>query len=99
MNSEKTKIGRAKLIKSQTLKYSTKLKTVKIKLPRTAFKAKFFLTLKANEPFTQLKKVFTKALRLYYFDSKYYICIKNDAFKYDIGKVFSQLALNQYFSE
>ena len=52
MNSEKTKIGRAKLIKSQTLKYSTKLKTVKIKLPRTAFKAKFFLTLKANEPFT-----------------------------------------------
>ena len=52
-----------------------------------------FLIPKARLAFTKLKQAFIKALILYHFDWKYYICIKTDISKYVIGKVLSQLTL------
>ena len=48
----------------------------------------------ARLAFTQLKKVFTKAPILWYFDPEYYIRIETDVSGYAIGRVLSQLTLN-----
>lgn len=50
-----------------------------------------FFTLKASLPFTQLKKAFTKAPILCYFDSEHHIQFKIKASGYAIGGVPSQL--------
>ena len=81
MNSRKTKIGTAFSIESTTSNNFIKSKIAKVMLPKTASKAKVFLTLKAKQIFTKLGQVFGKASILYYFDSKYYIYIKSDGSK------------------
>lgn len=50
-----------------------------------------FFIFKASLAFTELTKAFIKALILYYFDQKYYIWIKTDAWGYIIGKILKQL--------
>lgn len=46
---------------------------------------------KASLTFTQLKKIFIKALILYYFNLERYIQIKTNASSYAIGGVLNQL--------
>ena len=53
-----------------------------------------YLTFDARQAFTQLRQTFTKALILQHFDSKYLIQIKSDASGCAIGRVLSQLILN-----
>lgn len=53
-------------------------------------RAGFFIS-EASLAFTLLKKVFTQALILYYFDPKCHIWIKTDALGYVIGRVLTQL--------
>ena len=53
-----------------------------------------YLTPKAKLAFTQLSKVFTKALIFRYFDLECYIRTKTDVSNYTICGVLSQLALN-----
>ena len=55
------------------------------------------LTLKAKKAFMHVQKAFTKALILRHFDPKYHICIEIDASGYAIGKVLSQITLDQHF--
>ena len=58
-----------------------------------------FLTFRAKEAFSRLRKAFTKAPILRHFDSEYNIRIEIDTSEYAIGRVFSQIAFNQYFSD
>ena len=48
-----------------------------------------FLTSKASLAFTQLRKAFTKALILHYFNPKHYIWIKTNCSGYAIGRMLS----------
>ena len=49
----------------------------------------------AEQPFTQLRQTFTKALILQHFDSEYHIQIETDVPGYAIGGVLSQLTLDK----
>ena len=53
-----------------------------------------YLTPDAKVAFIQLRKVFIKALILCYFDLECHIQIKTDVSAYAIGRVLSQLILN-----
>lgn len=53
-----------------------------------------FPTFEAKLAFAILKQAFIEAPILYHFDPKCYICIKTDVLSYTIGKVFSELILN-----
>ncbi len=53
-----------------------------------SFKASF-LTFEASLAFTQLKKVFTKALILYYFDLECHIRIETNISRYTISWILS----------
>ena len=53
-----------------------------------------YLTPKARLAFTQLKKAFTKALILQHFDLKCHIRIETNTSGYVIGKILSQLTLD-----
>ena len=50
-----------------------------------------FISSKASLAFTRLRKAFTKAPILHYFDPKHHILIETDASSYTIGGVLSQL--------
>lgn len=54
-----------------------------------------FLILEAKTAFLHLQTAFIKALVLYYFDLKSHIRIQTNTFGYVIGKILSQLTLNQ----
>lgn len=54
------------------------------------FKIGFFI-FKAKLVFTQLRKMFTKALILYHFNLQRYIQLKTEALGYTIGKALSQM--------
>ncbi len=56
-----------------------------------------FLTLGVKKTFIQLRKSFIKASILYYFDIKCHLCIKTDVLGYAIGRVLSQITLDQLF--
>ena len=53
-----------------------------------------FLTSGARKAFTKLRQVFVKALILNHFDLEYYIQIETDTSGYIIGRIFSQLILD-----
>ena len=53
-----------------------------------------YLTSEARLAFTQLRKAFTKAPILRHFDLKCHIRIETDALGYTIGRVLSQLTLD-----
>ena len=57
-----------------------------------------FLTFEAKKTFIHLWKPFTKALILRHFDLKCHIWIETDVSSYAIGRVFSQMTLDQHFS-
>ena len=57
-------------------------------------RAKDYLTPKAWLAFTQFKKAFTKALIFRQFDLEYHIQIETNVSSYAIGKVLSQLTLD-----
>ena len=58
-----------------------------------------FLTSNAKKTFNRLKQAFTKAPILQHFDPECHIRIETDASGYAIGRVLSQLTLNQVISE
>ena len=53
-----------------------------------------FFTLGARLAFTKLRQAFVKTSILYHFDSKYYIRVETDVSDYAIGRVLSQLTLD-----
>ena len=53
-----------------------------------------FLTTNAKKAFAELRQAFIKAPILNHFDLKHYIQIKTDALGYVIGRIFSQLTLD-----
>ena len=57
-----------------------------------------FFTFKVSLAFTQLRKAFTKALILYYFDPKHHIQIKTDVLGYIIDEMLSQLTIKKGLS-
>ena len=57
-----------------------------------------FLAFKAKKAFMHLQKAFTKAPILRHFDSEYHIHIKIDTSGYAIGRILSQMTLDQHFS-
>lgn len=60
-------------------------------LPKlNSFETRFF-TFEAKIAFIRLKKAFTKALILYYFDPKYHIQIEINGSSFAISGIFSQL--------
>ena len=71
--------------------FNNKNKTVK----RSSFKnlngTVEYLTPKARWSFTQLRKIFIKALIFQHFDQKCYIWIETDISGYSIGRVLNQL--------
>ena len=58
-----------------------------------------FLTSKAKKAFDRLRQAFTEAPILRHFDLECYIRIETDVSSYTIGKVLSQLTLNQVTSD
>ncbi len=89
----------AKLAKSKKSK-STKSK--KLDLTKGNF-AKInsgtdFLTPKAKKAFTHQWKAFTEAPILRHFNPEYHIRIETDALGYTIGRILSQMILDQHFS-
>ena len=58
-----------------------------------------FLTSNAREAFNRLRQAFTKAPILRHFDPECHIRIETDALGYAIGRVPSQLTLNQVISD
>ncbi len=56
-----------------------------------------FLTPKAKKAFIHLRNAFTKAPIFRHFDLEYHIRIKTDALGYAIGRVLSQMTLDQHF--
>ena len=58
-----------------------------------------FLTLKAKKAFIHLRKVFTDALILRYFDPECHIRIETDVSGYAIGGLLSQMTLDQHSSD
>lgn len=90
----------AKLDKSKKLNLA---KSKKSTLPKDFAKVNFtktdFLTSKAKQAFLQLRKVFTEASILRYFDLKHYIYIKTDFLGYVIGRIPSQMTLDQHSSD
>ncbi len=56
-----------------------------------------FLTSEVKKAFIYLRKAFTKALILYYFDIKRYIHIKTNVLGYTIGRILSQMISDQRF--
>lgn len=57
-----------------------------------------FLIFGFKKTFIYIQKAYTKAAILRYFDSECNIYIKTDALGYAIGKVLSQITLEQHFS-
>ena len=53
-----------------------------------------FLTSKARLAFIKLKQAFIEILIFHYFDSKYYIRIEINIFRYAMGRILSQLTLD-----
>lgn len=58
-----------------------------------------FLTFGARKAFIHLQKAFSQALILHHFDLKCHIWIETDVLVYAIGKVLSQITLDQLFSD
>ena len=56
--------------------------------------SKTFLISGAKKIFTKLKQAFIEAPILNHFDLEHYIQIETDKFDYTIGKIFSQLTLD-----
>lgn len=56
-----------------------------------------FLTSKAKKTFIHLQKTFTKALIIKHFDLECYIYIETNALEYAIGRILSQMILDQSF--
>ena len=56
-----------------------------------------FLIPKAKKAFTHLQKTFIKAQILHHIDLKHHIHIEIDALRYGIGRVLSQMTLDQPF--
>ena len=69
-------------------------KIVKRSPSKNSNRATGYLIPKARLAFIKLRKAFTKAPILQYFDPKCYIRIKTDMLNYAIGGVMSQLTLN-----
>ena len=57
-----------------------------------------FLILRARLAFTELRQTFIKVLIIYRFDLEFYIYIKTDISDYTIGKILSQLTLDNLAS-
>lgn len=84
-----SKNNRVKFKNMVIFKFLTKFKLLIKTSPKSGF-----LTFEARLAFVKLKKVFIKALILYYFDLKYYIYIETNLLDYDISRIFNQLTLN-----
>ena len=69
-------------------------KTVKRLPSKNLNRATGYLTPKARLPFTKLRKAFIKAQIFQYFDPEYHIWIKINGSSYAIGRVISQLSLD-----
>ncbi len=91
----------AKLTKSKKPKLTKPKKSDLIKaqnfVKTNSFKTDF-LTPEAKKVFIYLQKSFTKAPIFRHFDLKCYIQIETDALGYAIGRILSQMTLDQYSS-
>ena len=75
------------------------VKSTKSKKPnfvKASFAKMEFLIFEAKKAFIYLRKVFTKALILEYFDLKYYIYIKINILEYTINKFLNQMTLDYW---
>ena len=85
-----TAIDNSKAIRSSVGNYRKSTKSDFTKLMCGAEELSF-LTPNARQAFTQLRKAFTEAPILWYFNSEHYIRIETDSSSYAIGDVFSQI--------
>ena len=69
-------------------------KSKKLFKSKKTVKSLDFLTFRARLAFIELKQAFVKALILYHFDLKRHIHIEVDKSGYAMGRVFSQLTLD-----
>ncbi len=77
------------------VKNSATSKVAKATSPRTAPKARSFLTPEARLAFTRLRLAFTEAPIFHHLNPEHYIRIETDASGYAIGGVLSQLTSDQ----
>ena len=77
----------------KTSKYKYLFKFKKLFNSKKILRSEFF-TPRARLAFTKFRQAFVKALIFYHFDPKCYIRVETDASSYIIGRVLSQLTLD-----
>lgn len=89
----------ANLVKSKKSNLAKFKKSILLKdLVKINFLKADFLTPETKKAFIQQQKVFTKCPILGYFDQKYHIKIETNTLGYIIGRVLSQMTLDQHCS-
>ncbi len=79
-------------------KIDNKIVNLSNNIKKMSFRARFF-TSKASLVFTQLKKTFTKALILYYFNLVHYIQSKTNTLDYIINGILCQLTTKRKLAD